>query len=150
MVGQEFPRGCTLAEVTHAVFLWPHITTPSQPLSSVGAAVCLSWEADTGSKLGMWKVYYRVTAEEGKGRKQDWIGEPLDPSADLAVCTNQDCPSEESYIGWKCLDPSLFHCLKSGWALSQEECEFGWRVKVDLEELKQEAASRTRDIICRA
>lgn len=36
------------------------------------------------------------------------------------------------------------------WALPQEECEFGLRVKVDSEELKWEAASRTRDIICRA
>ena len=39
-------------------------------------------------------------------------------------------------------------CSVIGWALVQEECEFGFIVNVDPEELKLQAVSRTRDIFC--
>lgn len=67
------------------------------------------------------------------------------------VCSSQGYPSEKSHVGWKSLGPSLYHSLAQPLAqpLPQEECEFGLIVKVDPEELKLQAGSRTRDIICR-
>lgn len=70
VVGQEFHRGWMVAEVTYAAFLLSHITPPCQPLSSIVTAVCLLWEADPGSKWGVQKVYWGVTAEKRKERKK--------------------------------------------------------------------------------